>query len=55
MGGFISLDGLLRAWVPRTEFFGYWKDKNREVKLALDRAGVEIPFPNRTITIVKDE
>ena len=28
---------------------------NRDVKIALDAAGVEIPFPNRTLHIVKDE
>lgn len=53
--GASSVDFLVRAWVPRTEFFDFWKDMNREVKLALDRAGVEIPFPNRTVHIVKDE
>ncbi|WP_179380867.1 mechanosensitive ion channel family protein [Jannaschia marina] len=53
--GASSVDFLVRAWVPRAEFFGYWKDMNREVKLALDRAGVEIPFPNRTVHLVKDE
>ncbi|SDY28171.1 small conductance mechanosensitive channel [Jannaschia faecimaris] len=53
--GASSVDFLVRAWVPRTEFFGYWKDMNREVKLALDRAGIDIPFPNRTVHIVKDD
>ncbi|MGB3690612.1 MAG: mechanosensitive ion channel domain-containing protein [Jannaschia helgolandensis] len=53
--GASSVDFMVRAWVPRTEFFAYWKDMNREVKLALDAAGVEIPFPNRTVHIVKDD
>ena len=53
--GASSVDFLVRAWVPRSEFFGYWKDMNREVKLALDGAGVEIPFPNRTVHVVRDE
>lgn len=53
--GASSVDFMVRAWVPRPDFFGYWKDMNREVKLALDRAGVEIPFPNRTVHIVRDE
>ncbi len=53
--GASSVDFMVRAWVPRSEFFGYWKDMNREVKLALDAAGVEIPFPNRTVHIVREE
>jgi small conductance mechanosensitive channel len=50
-----SVDFLVRAWVARADFFGYWKDMNREVKRALDAAGIEIPFPNRTIHLVRDE
>lgn len=53
--GVSSVDFLVRAWVKRTDFFGYWKDMNREVKIALDAAGVDIPFPNRTIHIIKDD
>ncbi|CUH38802.1 Small-conductance mechanosensitive channel [Jannaschia seosinensis] len=50
-----SVDFLVRAWVPRPEFFGYWKDMNREVKIALDAAGVEIPFPQRTVHLVRED
>ncbi|MEM9796194.1 MAG: mechanosensitive ion channel domain-containing protein [Pseudomonadota bacterium] len=53
--GASSVDFLVRAWVKRTDFFAFWKDMNREVKTALDAAGVEIPFPNRTVHIVRDE
>lgn len=53
--GASSVDFLVRAWVKRPDFFAYFKDMNREVKLALDAAGVEIPFPNRTVHIVRDE
>ena len=49
-----SVDFLVRAWVPRTEFFGYWKDMNREVKQALDAAGIEIPFPQRSVHVVRE-
>ena len=52
--GASSVDFLVRAWVDRAEFFGFWKDMNRDVKQALDAAGVEIPFPNRTVHIVRD-
>ena len=50
-----SVDFLVRAWVPRTEFFGYWKDMNREVKQALDAAGIEIPFPQRSVHVVRED
>ncbi|WP_298428963.1 mechanosensitive ion channel domain-containing protein [uncultured Jannaschia sp.] len=53
--GASSVDFLVRAWVKRTDFFGYWKDMNRDVKLALDAAGVDIPFPNRTVHIVRED
>ena len=50
-----SVDFLVRAWVARPDFFGYWKDMNRDVKRALDGAGIEIPFPNRTVHLVREE
>lgn len=49
-----SVDILVRAWVKRDDYFGYWKDMNGAVKLALDGAGVEIPFPNQTIHLVRE-
>ncbi len=50
-----SVDFLVRAWVARTDFFGFWKDMNREIKLALDAEGIEIPFPNRTLHITRED
>ncbi|WP_308917087.1 mechanosensitive ion channel family protein [Jannaschia sp. LMIT008] len=50
-----SVDFLVRAWVKRTDFFGYWKDMNRDIKIALEGAGIQIPFPNRTITIARED
>ena len=50
-----SVDFLVRAWVPRTEFFGFWKDMNREVKQALDAAGIEIPFPQRSVHVIRED
>lgn len=47
-----SVDFLVRAWVARADFFAFWKDMNRDVKVAFDAAGIEIPFPNRTVTVV---
>ena len=44
-----SVDFLVRAWCDRTEYFQYQADVKRNVKEALDAAGVDIPFPTRTI------
>ena len=49
-----AVNFLVRAWVPRPDFFGYWKDMNREVKIALDGAGISIPFPHRTVIVQRD-
>ena len=50
-----SVNFLVRAWVARTDFFGFWKDMNRDVKIALEAAGISIPFPHRTLIVQRDE
>lgn len=47
--GDFSVDFLVRVWCNRDDFFQYQADMKRQVKDALDQAGVEIPFPTRTI------
>lgn len=44
-----SVDFVTRAWVDRGDYFDVKCDLQRAVKEALDKAGVEIPFPTRTI------
>ncbi|MAY87099.1 MAG: mechanosensitive ion channel protein MscS [Pseudooceanicola sp.] len=44
-----SVDFLVRAWCDSAEYFQYQADMKRAVKEALDSAGVDIPFPTRTI------
>ncbi len=44
-----SVDFLVRVWVASSDYFAYQADMKRAVKEALDKAGVEIPFPTRTI------
>mmetsp|Transcript_23048 Transcript_23048/g.39122 ORF Transcript_23048/g.39122 Transcript_23048/m.39122 type:complete len:285 (-) Transcript_23048:4744-5598(-) len=44
-----SVDFLVRAWCDSGEYFQYQADIKRGVKEALDAAGVDIPFPTRTI------
>lgn len=51
--GDFSVDFLVRVWVKADEYFQYQADMKRIVKVALDEAGVEIPFPTRTM-ISKD-
>ncbi|SHE32701.1 small conductance mechanosensitive channel [Loktanella atrilutea] len=50
-----SVDFLVRVWCARTDYFQYQADMTRKIKEALDAAGIEIPFPNRTVHIVKDD
>lgn len=47
--GDFSVDFLVRVWVKAEDYFAYQADMKRAVKEALDRAGVEIPFPTRTV------
>lgn len=47
--GDFSVDFLVRVWVPSAEYFQYQADMKRRVKEALDAAGVDIPFPTRTV------
>ena len=47
--GDFSVDFLVRVWVDRAEYFAYQADMKRRVKEALDAAGIEIPFPTRTM------
>lgn len=44
-----SVDFLIRVWCDSADFFQYQADMKRRVKEALDAAGVDIPFPTRTI------
>jgi small conductance mechanosensitive channel len=47
--GDFSVDFLVRVWCSSADFFQYQADMKRQVKEALDNAGVAIPFPTRTI------
>lgn len=47
--GDFSVDFLVRVWCSADDFFGYQADMKRRVKEALDAAGIEIPFPTRTL------
>lgn len=47
--GDYSVDFLVRVWCDAAVFFQYQADMKRQVKEALDAAGVEIPFPTHTL------
>jgi len=47
--GDFSVDFLVRVWCSSADYFQYQADMKRNVKEALDQAGVEIPFPTRTV------
>ncbi|WP_299620281.1 mechanosensitive ion channel domain-containing protein [uncultured Tateyamaria sp.] len=49
-----SVDFLVRAWCDSSEYFQFQADIKRKVKEALDDAGVDIPFPTRTIVQAAD-
>jgi small conductance mechanosensitive channel len=44
-----SVDFLVRAWVNSDDYFEYQADMKRKVKEAFDAAGIDIPFPTRTL------
>ncbi len=46
-----SVDFLVRVWCDASDFFAYQADMKRAVKEALDKGGVSIPFPTRTLVI----
>lgn len=48
-----SVDFLVRVWCESGEYFGFQADMKRQVKEALDTAGIDIPFPTRTVVQVK--
>jgi len=47
--GDFSVDFLCRVWVKSSDYFQYQADMKRQVKEALDEAGIDIPFPTRTV------
>ena len=47
--GDFSVDFQVRVWCANADAYGFETDMKRQVKEALDAAGVEIPFPTRTV------
>jgi small conductance mechanosensitive channel len=53
MGDF-SVDLLVRFWCKRTDFAQMKWDMNKAFKAELEKAGIDIPFPTRTLKMVQD-
>ena len=49
-----SVDFLVRVWCNSADYFKYQADMKRQVKEALDAAGIDIPFPTRTVLTQPD-
>ena len=47
--GDFSVYFLCRFWVKSSDYFQYQADMKRQVKEALDKDGIDIPFPTRTV------
>ena len=48
-----SVSLILRVWIQPRDWFATRLDLLRQAKLALDRAGIAIPFPQRDVHIVE--
>ena len=47
--GDFSVDFLVRVWCDSGDYFAFQSDMKRQVKEALDAAGIDIPFPTRRV------
>jgi len=48
-----SVNLLVRFWIPPTGWIPTHMDIRRKIKLALDEAGISIPFPQRVVTMTQ--
>jgi small conductance mechanosensitive channel len=48
-----SVDFLVRVWCDSGDYFAFQADMKRHVKEALDAAGIDIPYPTRTVVQVQ--
>jgi len=47
-----SVNILVRVWTKRADWWGAKLDLTRDIKLSLDQAGINIPFPQRDLHII---
>lgn len=53
--GASSVDIITRVWVRSADYWGVKFDMTKAVKQAFDKAGIDIPFPQRVVTVVREE
>ncbi len=49
-----SVDLEMRVWVDRQNFWPFQFDMIRSIKLALDEAGISIPYPHSQVVLSDD-
>jgi len=49
-----SVDFIVRPWVKSGDYWGVYWDLMREIKLALDKNGIGIPYPQMDVHLHKD-
>lgn len=50
-----SLDFIVRAWVQTKDYWDVFFDLNEEIKLALDKAKINIPYPQMDVHLLKSD
>lgn len=50
-----SLDLSVRAWTKTEDYWDYFWDNLEKMKEELDKADIEIPFPQRDVHLIKEE
>ncbi len=53
--GASSIDWSVRIWVNAADFWPKKQELTRAIKVELDKAGIGIPFPQRVVTLVKED
>lgn len=50
-----SLDLSARAWTQTSEYWGFFWDNMEKIKEELDKAGIEIPYPQRDVHLFQEK
>ena len=50
-----SLDLSARAWTKTENYWGFFWDNLEKIKEELDKEGIEMPFPQRDVHLIKEE
>lgn len=50
-----SVDIIVRGWAKKADFWDVHFDMHKNLKEAMDKAGIEIPFPQRTMHVIEQK